>query len=85
MKHRSMQVKASVNLSSTPFRLGKRVDQLQAAAHPADIASALAGEFVLRHAEGADELAQQQRLFDSGKGAPLGTRQRQDHGGCQIT
>lgn len=66
-------------------RLGQPGEQLQPPAHPTDIASAPASQFVLGQPQTLDELAQEQRLLDRGEAAPLGAAEHGDDGLGEVT
>jgi hypothetical protein len=66
-------------------RLRQRCEQLQAPIDPAAITRATARSLALRHPKPLRELAQQQRLFDGGKGPALRARQDAKNSFRQVT
>ena len=61
-------------------RIRQTAEQLQAAADPADVAPAAAGDFVLAEPLAVHQFAQQQRFFEHRQRAPVGTRQHLEQG-----
>jgi hypothetical protein len=66
-------------------RVGQTAQQLQAAADPADVAPAEAGDFVLAEPLAVHQFAQQQRFLEHRQRSSLGARQHRQQGLRELT
>ena len=66
-------------------RIRQTAQQLQAAADPADVAPAAAGDFVLAEPLAVHQFAQQQRFFEHRQRAPLGACHHLQQGLRELT